>query len=1020
MDEEKQDDELEFDFSKIKDWFRKVTAKAKSAEPQEAPEEPDEISFDYRKVWSWVYSNSTLVVLCLLLLLQFMPNNVFGFTGPWGGVWARMQAEDVPVTEGWADNAVTNYYQNILRAQINQEYPNLPDSRKQELVQEKWLETQEEQASVIEQQKEQTRKQLLSHWQYEDSGHTYTYMPDIDPYYYLRFSRNLVEEGQFADKYVDGRAVDTHMFAPETVTAPDHHLHPYVLAGIYSLMSIFSTVTLMQAAGYFPIFAMVLAFIFAFLAGRKFGGNVAGAFAATLLILIPTVAGRTLFGHADTDAYNLLFPMLAAWIFMSALESKGWKLAGWCAGLVATLYFYELAWNAWYIVDFMLVGLGAFVGMCIWKHRSQVFGHMNKLWPVAVISASLLFSLLLSGTLLNTIRSALSFMKIKEAAHHTLWPNVYTTVAELNPGSIDAAINSLGTYIFWACLIGIALLAWHSRKREHYLVYAGFLAAWFIGTTYATTKGIRFAMMLAPGAALAFGAFVGLGSQCLAPLARKHLGIASKWSKVAVALLGVLLLVYPSNLAGASVSTARQDVPLVNDAWWNALTEIKENSEEDAIITSWWDFGHHFKYIADRPVNFDGASQNSPKAHWVGKLLLTGSEDEAVGILRMLDCGGNRAYEALNSELPSFTSIRTINDIIVMNRSAAEAHLSSLGLPDVQVKNVTGFTHCEPPEGFVIASHDMIGKAGVWSHFGSWDFRKAEAWIRWRKLPKSEAVPEMMDLYNMSEEDAEDLYTEARQLMDEDAANRWIAPWPSFLSEVSSCREDNGSLVCDSGLSVKGINGTISTNAGKQDVRVARITRSGEFLASPEGPEIGALVWPEAGGWKSVMVQTPLETSMFLRLFFVNGHGLEHFTLLTEQTQLVQNGKIFVWQVDWEGHEPNVLPSAKVREVAEDGAIVTLDYVGWLEEGDVFDSSVKSWASKNVTKDVDFASHDTTPLKVTLGGGELLPRFEHEILGLRVNESKTFNVSPSEGYVDPAHPLFNRTLTFRVHVSDID
>jgi asparagine N-glycosylation enzyme membrane subunit Stt3 len=67
-----------------------------------------------------------------------------------------------------------------------------------------------------------------------------------------------------------------------------------------------------------------------------------------------------------------------------------------------------------------------------------------------------------------------------------------------------------------------------------------------------------------------------------------------------------------------------------------SLQWIGNNTSNNTVITSWWDFGHLFTYEANRPVTFDGSSQNSPRAYWVGKALLTSNETLSVGILRML------------------------------------------------------------------------------------------------------------------------------------------------------------------------------------------------------------------------------------------------------------------------------------------------------------------------------------------------------------------------------------------------
>src|SRR5690606_12982097 len=121
---------------------------------------------------------------------------------------------------------------------------------------------------------------------------------------------------------------------------------------------------------------------------------------------------------------------------------------------------------------------------------------------------------------------------------------------------------------------------------------------------------------------------------------------------------------------------AQNDVPIINDAWYNALTQIRDNSEEDAIITSWWDFGHHFKAISERSVTFDGTTQNTPQGHWVGRFLMTGDEQEAIGILRMLDCGATTANELIQAELGEpVDAVMLTKQIILLSREDARAAL---------------------------------------------------------------------------------------------------------------------------------------------------------------------------------------------------------------------------------------------------------------------------------------------------------------------------------------------------------
>lgn len=67
---------------------------------------------------------------------------------------------------------------------------------------------------------------------------------------------------------------------------------------------------------------------------------------------------------------------------------------------------------------------------------------------------------------------------------------------------------------------------------------------------------------------------------------------------------------------------------------------------------------------------------------------------------------------------------------------------------------------------------------------------------------------------------------------------------------------------------------------------------------------------------------------------------------------------------------------------AENGKTVSVHYRGTLEDGTEFDNS-----------------HDRgETLNFTLGAGAMIPGFEAGVVGMQVGETKTIQVSPSQGY----------------------
>jgi len=68
-------------------------------------------------------------------------------------------------------------------------------------------------------------------------------------------------------------------------------------------------------------------------------------------------------------------------------------------------------------------------------------------------------------------------------------------------------------------------------------------------------------------------------------------------------------------------------------------------------------------------------------------------------------------------------------------------------------------------------------------------------------------------------------------------------------------------------------------------------------------------------------------------------------------------------------------------EKVESGLFVSVDYTGTLDNGEVFDSS-----------------EGRQPMEVQMGAGNVIPGFESAIMGMSLNETKTFTLSPEEAY----------------------
>src|SRR3989344_8105176 len=84
-----------------------------------------------------------------------------------------------------------------------------------------------------------------------------------------------------------------------------------------------------------------------------------------------------------------------------------------------------------------------------------------------------------------------------------------------------------------------------------------------------------------------------------------------------------------------------------------------------------------------------------------------------------------------------------------------------------------------------------------------------------------------------------------------------------------------------------------------------------------------------------------------------------------------------------------------------EGDKATIDYLGRLEDGTVFDTSNEAFAKK-----YDIYSDDKQygALTVTVGKGQLIKGFDKGIIGMKLYEQKRIKVRPEDGYgaYDPA------------------
>ncbi len=764
----------------------------------------------------------TSTTIAILLILALMATSIV----------IRSQQYTLPITDVWAEQTIRGNIIPQIEQQIRAENPGLTDTRVRELAQQQYNAYYQANKAELDAQKKSMGEQFRRQLQDENGN---TYQTGIDPWLFYSDTKWYLRNGFFGTEIVDGEQKFMLRNGRIGITYGFQWIS-YIGALTHYAFNLFGDYDLMFTGFFYQTILVTLTIIFAFLLGRKLGGNnTAGFFAGALFAFMPAIFSRTM-ETFDTDWVTFLFPIATIWALLEALDAKTLRsriIYGAASGI--SLGFFTVTWGGWwYTFNLVILTIIMFFAYkyitAKYLHKEKKASIIGSATPALVVLGVFLGGLILftffnyglvdrnvsvgEGLLRLTSAPEQTFRFVQEftggavtgaGEQYPLWPNVFRTVAELRRSSVGDAIQGIGgILVFLLVVAGIASLVLRYKESDMYPFYALVLAAWLAIMAYSVTTGIRFHAFFAYVSAFCIAALLGT---LAGPVVKKIGGWFENESLgkgiMYIIIFGgaFLLLVVPS--IQASNTIVRNSVPNFDDDWVAAMHIIRDSSER-AIITSWWDFGHFFQAVAERSVTFDGGDQGQ-RIYWVGKSLSTSDEGEAVDILRMLNCGQEESYRALLSITGN--QIRATNLILEITRmSEAEARqrLQTEGFSVTDTERVLRHSHCDDLiDNYLIVSEDMVAKSGVWAHFGNWNFTRSYAYYGLGGVPLDQGVRMLMEETGLEEGAARDTLLAARRLASEREAEQWISPTPSYLmGRPASCTENDDAIGCDINVQV--------------------------------------------------------------------------------------------------------------------------------------------------------------------------------------------------------------------------
>ena len=182
-------------------------------------------------------------------------------------------------------------------------------------------------------------------------------------------------------------------------------------------------------------------------------------------------------------------------------------------------------------------------------------------------------------------------------------------------------------------------------------------------------------------------------------------------------------------------------VPDGSDTLKAMCDTIREGTEPDATILSWWDIGYYYEYAAQRLTLGDGGNFNSEWNYWLGQALMTDNIDLTRAIGQMLAESGLDAthllMERYRSEGEDYAAraTRVLKTILPLPREEAYEALTGEGtdllvsipaadrLDAVTALTLLALTHPTNARPiYLVLSEDMLYKLGAISCYGKWEF----------------------------------------------------------------------------------------------------------------------------------------------------------------------------------------------------------------------------------------------------------------------------------------------------------
>lgn len=773
-----------------------------------------------------------------------------------------------------------------ITAQVNARFPDTSNVEKQRMIQTELNQVLRKDRQALQKAFDQVTLQLLK--KNPDAKH---YLQESDSYYFLDLTKNIIKTGDVSAKVNGSRYFNEKMLAPSGYWEPQTW-HPYLGAWTYNIIKLFDPKTdLMTGVGFTPLILLPFVLGAFLLACGGLGCAWPSALtAATFFMLAPIYLQRSTYGWYDNDTYSVLFPALNLGLLFFALRSveNTKKTIFWSILAGASFALFARFWTGW---GFSWATTLAVLSIITARAFFLKEANRKNLALILAITGggTLLFIAVSIGIrqFIDLFPFALGELKKFILPGLNGWPDLFVVVGELRPATLKEVVTLTGgPIIFFIALATIIIIAKDLiTRRQAPSNILLLLGAFTIVTFILGLKAERFTILLVTPIALIF-------AYGLEMFWRYHETIAARIHLppdltqricLTLFLLGASCPVIISNTTIGSLLH-----PIFNSAWDRALTQLREKTPTNSIVNTWWSPGHFVKAIAERRVTFDGASIKGEQAYWLTKVYLSPNENDALGILRMLNTSSNQSVEFLQAHgWPLSKSVAAIAQLTTLSRSEASKRLKKI-LPPNDAKTLLKLTHGTPPPSYLLIYNEIVEGNVLLSYVGKWDFEKIEHLNQnpelIKKVPSKSSSQYIDFLWNL-------------------VGGQWRQSETLNLLD----KKDNN-IFFDQGIVINTSAMTALVNSPKfgrgTPISIVYLDDAqGRVIEKPlDNPTLGYSVVfykDKDAAPHCILMDHALANSLIMKLYYFDGKGLEHFKRFAKEQDLSGRTKIFIYEVKW-------------------------------------------------------------------------------------------------------------------------